>query len=195
MKKTLWFPVVLSLALCVVPARAQQMLEFRGADTRYRFADWSWTSPGSLVLDLFYVGVPGSNEFNLGGGYAIRKGKLTVVPLVYAVLAREGRQRGVKVAVLALYEKDGWKLNGFLGHFAPSSGEVSRYQVLDTLDLTRTIGKRWEAGLSSGFFHTGDEWSPQVGPMARLNDRWGSWAASYRFGPQKEFRLVRILAF
>jgi hypothetical protein len=107
MNKVRWPAFLLACAMFGVPAKAQNVLEFRGADTKYRFVDWSWTSPGSLVVDVFYVGVPGSNEFNLGGGYAIRNGKLTLVPLVYAVLAKEGGQRGIKVALLAAYEKDG----------------------------------------------------------------------------------------
>jgi len=50
---------------------------------------------------------------------------------------------------------------------------------LDTLDVTRTLGARWEAGVQSGFFHAGGTWNPQVGPLVKLNDHLGAWAVSY----------------
>ncbi len=190
-----WIQALVVLLLAGTPASAQHYLEFRGADTRYRFADWSFSFKNSAVVDVFYVGVPGSNEFNLGLGYAIRKGQLSVTPLAYAVLGKEGGQRGVKLALLVSFGKDGWKLNGFLGHYAPLSGEVPQYQVLDTLDFTRSFAQSWEAGVSSGFFHTDQSWSPQIGPVLKRNDRLGSWAISWRFGPQREIRAVRVLAF
>jgi hypothetical protein len=181
--------------LTVRNAAAQHIFEFRGADTKYRYADWNYTFSSGAVTDVFYVGVPGSNEFNLGGGYSIRHGALSVAPLLYFVAGKEGGQRGVKIALLVLYEKEGWKLASFLGHFARLSGEVSNYQVLDTLDVTRVIRGRWEAGLSNGFFHAGGTWNPQIGPLVKHADSCGYWGASYRFGPQREFRVVRVFAF
>jgi hypothetical protein len=187
--------VAVLCCLCVRYAAAQNMLEFRGADTKYRYVDWNCTFKNALVIDLFYIGVPGSNEFNLGGGYAVKRGPLVLTPLVYAVLGKESSQRGVKVALLASFEKNGWKLLSFFGHYIPASGGVRSYQVLDTLDFTRAIGKRWEAGLQTGFFHAGGAWNPQTGPLVKLNDRHGAWAVSYRFGPQNEFRVGRVLTF
>jgi hypothetical protein len=99
----------------------------------------------------------------------------------------------VKFAVLVALEKDGWKLNGFLAHFAPFTGDFARYQVLDTLDFTRVTLKRWEIGISNGFFHSAGTWNPQAGPLVKLNDHLGYWAVSYRFGPQREFRATRAL--
>lgn len=191
------FPVVaVSLLLLLAPAAAaQQLLELRGADTRYRYADWNYAWPNGLVADAFYVGVPGSNEFNLGGGYAIKRGLVVVTPLVYAVIGKEGGQRGVKVAVLVSIDKSGWRLLSFLGDYIPGSGDVTSYQVLDTLDLTRVVSKRWEVGLQSGFFRSGGAWNPLVGPLVRLNDGHGAWAASYRFGPGNELRIGRVLTF
>ncbi len=186
--------VLLSFGV-VATAGAQQVVEIRGADTKYRYADWNYSFAEGAVVDLFYVGVPGSNEFNLGGGYAIKRGGLVLTPLVYAVIGNEGGQRGVKVALLVSIDEAGWKVVSFLGHYVAVSGEVAPYDVLDTLDITRTIGKRWEAGLQSGFFRTGGTWSPQVGPLLKLNDRYGAWTASYRFGPQKEFRAGRVVMF
>ncbi len=189
-----WLVVAVWLAGC--QAMAQNAVEIRGADSKYRFVDWTFPAYKSFVVDLFYVGVPGSNEFNLGGGYTLKPSpSLIVVPLVYAVIGKEGGQRGIKIAALVLFEKAGWKANVFLAHFAPLSGEVSRYQVLDTGDLTRTFWKRWEAGISNGFFHAGGSWSPQVGPLVKLNDRLGSWGLSYRFGPQRELRATRVILF
>jgi hypothetical protein len=176
-------------------AAAQNIIELRGADTKYRYADWNYTFANSAVIDLFYVGVPGSNEFNLGGGYAFKAGKLTINPLLYAVLGKEGSQRGLKLALLVMFEKEGWKLNSFIAHYARLSGDVRHYQVMDTLDFSKVLGKRWEVGISNGFFHADGKWNPQIGPLLKFNDRLGAWGASYRFGPQKEFRLTRLFAF
>jgi hypothetical protein len=186
---------VAACCLCVRNAAAQGMFELRGADTKYRYVDFNYTFKNSVVADLFYIGVPGSNEFNVGAGYAVKRGRLVLTPLAYAVFGKEGSQRGVKVAMLVSYEKDGWKLLSFLGHYIPASGAVRSYQVMDTLDFTRTIGKRWEVGVQSGFFHSEGAWNPQTGPLLKLNDRHGAWAVSYRFGPQKEFRAGRVLTF
>jgi hypothetical protein len=176
-------------------AAAQNLVEVRAADTKYRYVDWNYTFKNAVVVDGFYVGVPDSNEFNVGGGYAFKRGGLVLTPLLYAVFGVEGSQRGVKVAVLASFEKDGWKLLSFIGHFAPVTGSVNSYQVLDTLDLTRTIGTRWEVGLQTGFFRADGAWNTQVGPLLKANDRLGAWAVSYRFGSQNEFRVGRVLIF
>ena len=195
MRKTRLLLAAAVVCSAVRIAAAQDIVELRGADTKYRFADWSHTFGNSAVMDLFYVGVPGSNEFNFGGGYTFKLGKLSLSPLAYAVFGKEGSQRGAKLALLAAWDSHGWRLNSFFAGFIRVSGEVEDYLVLDTMDFTRTFGKRWEAGLSSGLFSTGGDWSPQVGPLVKLNDRLGSWGLSYRFGPQKELRLSRLFAF
>jgi len=171
---------------------AQHYLEGRIADTEYRYFDWNYTFANSAIVDVFYVGVPDSNEFNLGGGYGFKpKPSLTIAPMAYAVIGKESRQRGVKLALLVMFEKDGWKINSFLGHFVPIAGDVENYQVLDTLDASRVVHGPFEVGLSNGFFHAGGKWNPQIGPLFKLNDRFGSWYVSYRFGPQNELRFSR----
>jgi hypothetical protein len=176
-------------------AAAQNVVEVRAADTKYRYVDWNYTFEKAAVVDVFYVGVPDSNEFNVGGGYAFKRGRLVLTPLLYAVFGKEGSQRGVKIALLASFERNGWKLLSFIGHYAPVTGSVRSYQVLDTLDLTRTIGRRWEAGLQAGFFRADETWNTQVGPLLKVNDHLGAWAISYRFGSQNEFRVGRVLTF
>ena len=173
----------------------QGVAEVRLADTRYRFADVSFTRKNGVVFDGFYVGVPGSNELNVGGGYAFKRNALTLTPLIYAVIGKEGGERGVKTALLTAYEKDGLKFGSFLGAFVRTSGSTDSYQVLDTADLTRTLGRWWELGVQAGFFRSGGAWNTQVGPLLKLNDSRGAWAASYRFGQQKEFRVGRVLVF
>jgi hypothetical protein len=173
----------------------QVVAEVRLADTRYRFVDVSFTRTNGVVFDGFYVGVPGSNELNVGGGYAFKRNALTLTPLLYAVIGKEGGERGVKAALLTAYERDGWKFGSFLAAFLRTSGSTDSYQVLDTADLTRTLGKRWELGLQSGFFRSGGAWNTQVGPLLKLNDSRGAWAASYRFGQQREFRGGRVFVF
>jgi hypothetical protein len=171
---------------------AQHYLEGRIASSEYRYFDWNYTFHNSAIVDAFYVGVPDSNEFNLGGGYGFKpRPSLTVAPMAYAVIGKEAGQRGVKIALLVMFEKNGWKLNSFLGHFSPIAGDVERYQVLDTLDVSRVIRGPFEVGLSNGFFHAGGKWNPQIGPLFKVNDRLGSWYVSCRFGPQNELRFSR----
>lgn len=156
--------------------------------------DVSFTGKNGLVFDAFYVGVPGSNELNVGGGFALKRNALTLTPLLYAVAGKEGGQRGVKAALLTAYERNGWKFGSFLGAFVPTAGSADSYQVLDTADLTRTLGK-WELGVQGGFFRSGGAWNTQVGPLLKLNDARGAWAVSYRFGPDDEFRVGRVFVF
>jgi hypothetical protein len=107
---------VLALTLGLAStAGAQHLIEVRGADTKYRYADWNYTFPSGFVADVF--------------------------------------------------------------------------------DVTRAIGKRWEVGVQSGFFRAGDAWNPQVGPLVKFNVGRGAWAASCRFGPQREFRVGRVVTF
>ena len=187
--------ILLALLMTGREGLAQHYLEGRIADTKYRYFDWNYTFSNSAIIDVFYVGVPDSNEFNLGSGYGFKpKPSLTIVPIAYAVIGKEAGERGIKVALLVMFEKSGWKLNSFFGHFGPIVGEVEHYQVLDTLDASRVVNGPFEIGLSSGFFHAGEKWNPQIGPLFKLNDRLGSWYVSYRFGPENELRFGRILA-
>jgi hypothetical protein len=194
MRFTMKAGVFLALWLAGSQGLAQHYFEARGANTKYRYFDWNYTFKNSVVVDAFYVGVPGSNEFNFGGGYGFKpKPSLTITPLAYAVVAKEAGQRGIKIALLVTIDKNGWRVNSFLGHFAPISGDVKKYQVLDTLDASKVIFKRYEIGISNGFFHADQKWNPQIGPLFKLNDRLGAWAVSYRFGPQSELRFSRVV--
>ena len=188
--------LLIALMLAGQQAFAQHYLEVRGASTKYRYFDWNYTFSNSALLDMFYVGVPGSNEFNLGGGYGFKPtASLMIAPMAYAVIGKEAGQRGVKGALLVTFEKDGWKANSFLGHFERLAGGVGDYQVLDTLDISRVARGPVEIGFSSGFFHAGGKWNPQNGPLFKLNDRRGFWYVSMRFGPQNELRFSRTFLF
>ena len=187
--------VLVTISILCARAEAQNFFEVRVADTTYRYADWLYTFRNSAIIDIFYDGVPGSNEFNFGGGYGFKIRRLTVSPLLYATIGKEASQRGIRIGCLVTFDKDGWKLISYLSHFAPLSGGVSHYQSLDTLDFTRVMARRWEFGVQNGFFHSEGKWNPQIGPLVKLNDRYGATSASYRFGPQREFRLSRTLTF
>jgi hypothetical protein len=177
-------------------AFAQHYLEARGASTKYRYFDWNYTFSNSMIVDAFYIGVPDSNELNLGGGYGFKPTKsLTLAPMAYAVIGKETGQRGCKGALLVMFENNGWKANAFVGHYERVSGDVGDYQVLDTMDISRVVHGRVEIGFSSGFFHAGGSWNPQNGPLFKFNDRLGSWYASMRFGPQNELRFARTFLF
>lgn len=193
--RALLFLAAASLLWGAAEIAAQGLAEVRYADTSYRFADVSYTWSSGAVFDGFYVGVPGSNELNLGGGYALKRGALTLTPLVYAVIGKEDGQRGVKTALLASYDRSGWKLLAFGGAFFHTAGSVDDYHVLDTADITRVVATRWELGVQSGFFRTGGSWNTQIGPLVKFNDSKGAWAVSYRFGNEKEFRVGRVWLF
>lgn len=194
-------PIKISLILLMIVLGAKQgvaqhYLEVRGTDTKYRYFDWNYAFTNSILVDVFYVGVPGSNEFNLGGGYNFKpKPILTIAPLAYVVIGKEAEQRGIKVALLVAFQKNGWRANSFLGHFQRISGEVDNYQVLDTFDFSRVVHGPVEIGFSSGFFRAGGQWNSQNGPMFKLNDRLGAWYVSYRFGPDNELRFGRSFLF
>ncbi len=190
----LWLAMVL---VCVAgrQAAAEDLIEIRYADTHYRYADWLHTFNNSTIVDVFYDGVTGFNEFNFGGGYGIKIRRVTVSPLLYFVVGKEASQKGLRLGLLVTFDIEGWKLVSYLSHFAPLSGDVPQYQCLDTLDFTRVISKRWELGVQNGFFHSEGRWNPQVGPLVKRNDRYGAWALSYRFGPQRELRAGRVFAF
>jgi hypothetical protein len=179
--------------LGVASAAGQGAVEVRLADTKYRFIDVSFARKNGVVFDGFYVGVPRSNELNIGGGYALKRGALTLTPLLYAVIGKEDGQRGVKGALLTAFETGDWKFLSFIGAYIRASGSVDAYQVLDTADLTRTLTTRWELGVQGGFFRTGGAWNTQVGPLLKFNDSRGAWAVSYRFGSEKELRVARVL--
>jgi hypothetical protein len=184
--------VLLALVLFCRQGMAQHYLEARGATTKYRYFDWNYTFANAAIVDVFYVGVPGSNEFNLGGGYGFKpKPSLVIAPLAYAVIGKEAGQRGVKLALLVTFEKDGWKLNSFFGHYVRVAGDVGSYQVLDTLDFSKVVHGPFEVGISNGFFHADGKWNPQIGPLFKVNDRFGSTYVSCRFGPQNEVRFSR----
>lgn len=187
--------ITASLLSGVREVAAQGVAEVRLADTRYRFVDVSFTRKNGVVFDGFYVGVPGSNELNVGGGFAFQRKRLVLTPLVYAVVGKEGGQRGVKTALLTAYDSHGWKFGSFLGAFIRTSGSTDSYRVLDTADLTRAFATRWELGVQAGFFRSGGAWNTQIGPMLKLNVARGTWAVSYRFGSERELRVGRVFLF
>ena len=189
------FAAISASLLFIGTAAGQGAAEVRLADTKYRFIDVSFTRKNGVVFDGFYVGVPGSNELNVGGGYALKRGALTLTPLLYAVIGKEGGQRGVKGALLTAFERGDWKFVSFVGAFIRASGSTDAYQVLDTADFTRTLTTRWELGVQGGFFRTGGAWNTQAGPLLKFNDSRGAWAVSYRFGSENELRVARVLVF
>jgi hypothetical protein len=196
MRRTIRVVVALGVTLLAVraTATAQTIAEVRVADTKYRYVDVNHTWGNGAFLDIFYVGAPGANELNMGLGRTFKLGPLALTPAVYAVVGKEGGQRGVTVAVLASGEKDGWKLLAYIGHFTRVSGDVASYDVTDTMDVTHSVGKRVDIGVQWGYLRVGDEWNHQVGPLMKINDSHGNWAASYRFGV-REFRVARVVVF
>ena len=143
--------LVTSLVACCATAyagyvEAQTTMEARGSNSKYRFVDVSHAFKNNVVFDALYIGVPGSNEVFVGGGYQFKPAKwLTISPLLYGGIARENHERGVKVAVLALVDTGSWRSAAYIAQFAPVAGEAKRYFLCDSLDVTRVV-KSWEVG-------------------------------------------------
>lgn len=176
-------------------ASGQTVIELRGSSTRYRFVDLNHTFGNKLLLDALYIGVPGMNELYLGAGYAWSPSKrFSLTPILYGVVGKENRERGVVLSALVTGQAGRFKALGFGGRFFRTSGDVSSYDFLDSLDLTLALGS-WEAGASGGFFHQARDWSVLVGPTLKRNDSHGAWALSLRWGDDTEVRLIRVVTF
>jgi len=192
--------LVTSLFACCATAYpgyvwAQTRLEARGSNIKYRFVDVSHTFQSNVVFDALYTGVPGSNEVHVGGGYQFKPVKwLTISPMLYGSIGRENHERGVKVAVLAIVDTGAWRSAAYLAQFAPVAGEVKRYFLCDSLDVTRIL-KSWEVGASLGVFaqETANSWA--LGPTLKHNDKRGAWAVSLRGGTDIDLRINRVLVF
>jgi len=179
-----------------VHAAAQTVVELRGATTEYRFVDINHTFKTGLFLDALYLGATGSNELYLGGGWSFRPTKgVTLTPILYAVGAKENHERGFAVSGSVFVDRGGWRVLGFGGRFFATSGDVPDYDFLDSLDVTRVVGKSWEIGASAGFLHTGGEWNELVGGTVKLNDKLGTTALQVRGGHTGEVRLIRTFVF
>ena len=195
--------IIAGLALAPAEALAQasppNYVELRAAhsaDGFYRYAEYSRYFPSGPALDVLYLGVPGQNELFLGAGYQLKATPtLTVTPLIYGVVGNENEERGIALGLLSVGTVGDWSVNAFLGYFEPLAGTVPRYLFLDSLDVSRKVG-RWELGVSTGLYHAaGDDWSALAGPVVILGDQRGAWRLSLRGGSTVEIRLARTLAF
>ena len=192
--------LVTSLVACcatVYPgyAAAQTTMEVRGSNSKYRFFDVSHTFTSNVVFDALYIGVPGSNEVFVGGGYQFKPAKwLTISPLLYGGIGRENHERGVKVAVLAIVDTGAWRGAAYVAQFAPAARQAKRYFLCDSLDVMRVV-KSWEVGASLGFFAQDNANSWKLGPMLKHNDQRGAWAVSLRGGTDFELRISRVFVF
>lgn len=174
---------------------AQTRMDVRGSSIQYRFLDVSHTFKSNVVFDALYIGVPGSNEVFVGGGYQFKPAKwLMISPLLYGGFARESHERGVKVAVLAVVDTDAWRSAAYVAQFAPVAGEAKRYFLCDSLDVMRVV-KSWEVGASLGVFAQEHANSWKLGPTLKHNDKRGAWAVSLRGGTDIELRINRVFVF
>jgi hypothetical protein len=193
------------LALCGPAARARaqapppQYVELRAAVSGdgdlYRYAEYTRTLPGGLVLDSVYIGVPGQNELYLGAGYGVHlTPSLTLTPLLYAVAGAENGELGLALGAFVSGTAGRWSIYSFTGYFVPLGGDVPRYFFVDSLDLARRLGK-WELGLSTGHYVIAGEWSALAGPVLVRNDAAGAWKLYVRGGSAFEARLARTVTF
>lgn len=188
MIKTLMFFFALAMS-----AQADDLVEFRSASKgEYRYADWSHSFSNKLVTDLYYVGAPGANEATLCLGYTIpTRANLSLTPFFCGSFVKEEKVVGAKTAVIAVWEKESWKADAFYAYFEPLQQLAGSYHVLDAGNLTRSVTKTWEVGVSVGFFTQSKLWQYQTGPLVRRHDRAGYWGLSYRFGSTNELRFIR----
>jgi hypothetical protein len=176
-------------------ASGQTVVELRGSSTRYRFVDLNHTFGNKLLLDLLYIGVPGMNELYVGAGYAWSPSRsFSLTPILYGVVGKGNRERGVVLSALLTGQAGRFKVLGFGGRFFRTSGDVPSYDFVDSLDLTAALGA-WEAGASLGLFHQEGASSILVGPTLKRNDSRGAWGLSLRGGDDTEVRLIRVITF
>jgi hypothetical protein len=188
--------VGLILALLPSAVRAQTVVELRGATTRYRFVDLNHTFKSGLLLDLLYLGAPGSNELYAGGGWSLKPATgVTLTPIVYYVTAHENGERGIALCGSVFVDRGGWRVLGFGGRFLRRSGGVPDYDFLDSLDVTRLFAGKWELGVSAGFLRLGADWNELLGGTAKLNDKRGATALAVRGGHTTELRVIRTFVF
>jgi hypothetical protein len=148
------------------------------------------------MVDLVYIGVPGQNELYGGVGYSLKvTPTLTATPLLYGVVGMENGQRGGALAVLVAGTVERWSVSSYLGYFEPFAGTVPRYLFLDSLDVSRKLGRRYEVGASTGLLHAAGDWSWLAGPVLIRNDARGGWRLALRGGSAFEVRLSRTLSF
>lgn len=114
--------------------------------------------------------------------------------MLYSVVGSNG-QVGAMLAALPSVQYKRVKANAFVGLFLPASGQVHRYIVVDSLDTTIALNKRFEVGGSLGLFLQDGSTNPQIGPVLKINDKHGSWAISYRTGTGRELRVTRTFSF
>jgi len=193
-KKLILITAVLLVTATAVSAQ-QNYVELRGATPWYNYQEYSRDFAHGLNGDFYHIGVTGQDQFFAGlcRHFTPAKG-VTLTPCFYGVVGTNG-QRGVMPALIVSVEKGKWKTNAFIGRFQRIKGSVLSYTVLDTADVTHVLNKRFDVGVSTGFFRQEGQWNFQSGPMIRLKDKRGAWAVSYRFGHTNEIRLIRTISF
>jgi len=186
--------MLIATAASTCPAAAENELEVRAASTEYRFLDLSRVFESGVVLSALYAGDPEVNDVHVGAGYYFGEDeRASLTPIVYYMRGSLG-ERGVMLGIHGDLALGNWRVLGFAGHFFEDEGESGDFTFVDTLDVTRRFGA-WETGVSSDvYWFDGERWSV-VGPTLKRHDSLGTWAASYRFGEQDEFRVTRILEF
>lgn len=173
--------------------KADDLIELRvTSQGEYRYADWSHSFKNKLATDVYYIGVPGNNEFSACLGYSlpIFHG-ISATPFFCVVVAKEDKEAGVKTAAVVAWQKGKWQADAYVAHFTPLRGQVSPYDLLDDGNLTRNLGKGFELGVSTGYFRQDGKWNPLAGPMVRRNDKLGAFGVSCRLGPNNEIRFIR----
>ncbi len=195
--------IITLLFACAGLLQAEDVLEFRAATSQYGFGDWMRIYKNKISTDLYYVRVPGNNEFNACGGYALPKfSGISITPFACATVAKEDREFGLKFPVSVVFQTGTFKADIYYGHFVPLRGDVSAYDILDSGNFTRSFGQiigdgvwRWETGISTNFFHQDGAWNPLIGPLLRRNDKYGFWAVSLLSVTSTELRFSRVITF
>lgn len=196
MKILLSLVVVLFAALTCV---SQDFVEVRGGITKdgltYRYIDYNHTFKNGVVVDIVHYGAPGQNELWVGGGYNAKSEQFSAVFAAYAVIGKENKQFGLGLATFGGGKVKKANLTYQVYGFVPAKGSVKKYISLDTLDVTKSVGKRYEIGGSVGAFSGGGTTTGTVGPIFKINDKLGVTSLSVRVGSFTELRFGRTFAW
>lgn len=193
---------ILSIVMFLVAAiscYSQNFAEVRTSFTKDGFAeayfDYSYTFKNGVLVDVSYYGSPGSHEVWTGVGYQKEIKGFSVGNAVYLVVGNK-KQLGVGLASFGEGKVKKLNLDYEAYAFAPTRGPVPRYLSIDHVDLTKSVGKRFEAGGSVGLYlEKGSKAYKLAGGVFRINDKLGSTSFYLRGGSAVEFRVSRTFNF
>ncbi len=188
------------MVFSAVTASAQEdFVEVRAGITRegvtYRYFDYSHTFKNDIAIDMAVYNEPGSSEAWVGIGKYIKKGNFTTLVAGYLVAGTAQNELGVGLVNYGVLKSKKINLEYTVTGFIPVRGGVHKYLTIDTLDVTKSVSKRVDVGVSTGAFFIDKESNLIAGPVVKINDKYGTTSFSLRGGAYTEFRIGRTFTF